>query len=102
MFDSVLRADPLTGKGIPEMVSRMECEILCTLIDNGITDSALQFTVKVVEDTVNECMNWIASNCTGTPGSIQEKAGRYFRIVFDAIYAECTHPDWLEECFNEG
>jgi hypothetical protein len=102
MFDSVLRADSPTTKGVPEIVARMECDILHTLIDSGTTDEALRFTVRVVEKTVRDCSESIANNRIEAPGSIQEKVTRYFRTVFDLIRAEIAQPDWLEQYFDRG
>ena len=101
MFNSVFRTDSPTIRGIPEIVSRMECEILSALIDNGATNGTLQFVVSTVEGAVNDCRNWIVSNCAGTPGSIQEKVGRYYRTVFDDIHEKLAQPNWLDRCYNE-
>jgi hypothetical protein len=100
MFDAVFWLSSPRVSGIPEKVSRMECEILHTLVDGGATDAALGFTTRLVEDTVHNCKDWIAKNCVATPGSIQDKVGRYFRAVFDVIQAEVALPDWLERSFD--
>jgi len=99
LFDSVFGAGSSTVKRVPEMVARMECEVLRTLIDGGPTDEALRFTVRAVEDTVHLCRDWVA-NRVETPGSIQEKVRRYYRTVFDVIHTQVARQNWLEEAFR--
>jgi hypothetical protein len=96
MFDSVFSRDSATVKRIPEMVARMECEVLHTLIDDGIIDSALSCTARIVEETVLSCKDWIANNPPWIPGSLQEKVILYFERVFDLIHMEVAQSDWLE------
>jgi hypothetical protein len=100
MFDSVFGPLPPKSPRIPEMVGRMECRLLETLIDDGPTDGALRLTARIVEETVRSCADWIADNGDQAAGTIQHKVMRYYRGVFDRVRAQISPIQWLEEVLS--
>lgn len=99
MFDSVFGPASRGSGPVSEIVGRMECEILGTLIDSGPTDSALRLTLRAVEGAVQACILWLVDNRDQAPSSIEEKVVRYYGSVLGRIQTEIAQHQWLEEAF---